>query len=275
MSDSGKGLVAAIDESRGDSGVYSLAAYFSTENRWAKFTEEWQEYLPHASIQKDGTYQFKMSEMHLSPDRASQVKWFERIIGRHVLFSIAIVFSETDLQLVRSSIFVPGVELDFGYLEYPYLFAMKALMDSYLGRRDDFRKMANERGFSLAFSETVRFVFDDNNDKATFLREWGAYYSSLSSDAKSLLAGKPEFRSDNEFLPLQAVDSLAWSTRMQHEGHDIDAIVARELDASKHTPLFVVKWNRDQIKSEFVRALRTLIRSDTVVYWNNGSTSKL
>lgn len=39
----------------------------------------------------------------------------------NLLFSIAVVFSEADLKAIGASMFLPGVALDFGHLEVPYL----------------------------------------------------------------------------------------------------------------------------------------------------------
>ena len=77
--------------------------------------------LVHAVLPK---FPIKMSEMRIGPDRQSREKCVERIIARHVLFSIAVVFSEADLTAIGSIIFLPGVALDFGHLEVPYLFLL-------------------------------------------------------------------------------------------------------------------------------------------------------
>ncbi len=77
--------------------------------------------LVHAVLPK---FPIKMSEMQIGPDRQSREKCVERIIARHVLFSIAVVFSEADLTAIGSIMFLPGVALDFGHLEVPYLFLL-------------------------------------------------------------------------------------------------------------------------------------------------------
>jgi hypothetical protein len=92
-----------------------------------------------------------------------------------VPFLIAVVFSEADLKSIGSSMFLPGVALDFGHLELPYHFAMKAFLDSCFRRRDEFRQMAKDKGAVLPLGCRVRFVFDHNNEKAIFLREWTSY----------------------------------------------------------------------------------------------------
>jgi hypothetical protein len=75
----------------------------------------------HAVLPK---FPIKMSEMKIGPDRQSREKWVERNVARHVLFSIAVVFSEADLTAIGSIMFLPGVALDFGHLEVPYLFLL-------------------------------------------------------------------------------------------------------------------------------------------------------
>src|SRR4051812_12497106 len=65
-------LQAYIDDStQGD--VFVLAGYLASAAEWAAFSREWEAMLPLASIQEDGRYRFKMSEMASSPERMSRV----------------------------------------------------------------------------------------------------------------------------------------------------------------------------------------------------------
>jgi hypothetical protein len=62
--------------------------------------------------------------------------------------------------------------------------------------------MAEDKGTVLPLSRRVRFVFDHNNEKAIFLREWKSYYNAPSEEAKSILAGRPKFQDDNDFFAM-------------------------------------------------------------------------
>ena len=57
------------------------------------------------------------------------------------------------------------------------------------------------------------------------------------------------------FLPLQAVDASAWSTRMHLEGHDFDLVDLDDFEGEKHALLFVSPWRKEQIRSDLVRAI--------------------
>ena len=65
----------------------------------------------------------------------------------------------------------------------------------------------------------IDFVFDEQEgvsaDVNLFFDEM---VKPLSPEARQLINGKPIFRDDKVFLPLQAADMLAWHLRREHEG---------------------------------------------------------
>jgi Protein of unknown function (DUF3800) len=64
----------------------------------------------------------------------------------------------------------------------------------------------------------IDFIFDDQEgvsvDVDLFFEQMTA---GLPAPARALINSKPAFRSDKQFLPLQAADMLAWHLRREHE----------------------------------------------------------
>ncbi len=65
----------------------------------------------------------------------------------------------------------------------------------------------------------VKFFFDEQNGVDTDIALFFDYIrSQLSGGAKDLISGLPTFESDQNLLPLQAADFLAWHVRREDEG---------------------------------------------------------
>lgn len=102
----------------------------------------------------------------------------------------------------------------------------------------------------------IEFIFDEqdgvSSDMDLFFEQIKPHFPKK---ARQLIAGKPLFRDDKEFTPLQAADMLAWHIRREHEdsvqlpmanllknsrGHLISEIpehmIARWADHGRHLP---------------------------------------
>ncbi len=210
-------LQAFIDDSLGDDGIYVLAGYISTEERWKEFSREWTRMLNFASIQPDGRRRFKMSEMALSPNRMSYVNGFHNIINKHVILSLAIILDTKllnkcldDLIAVAGPEDGPKEPYDISMLKDvwrdPFYMSYRALMDSFHQLKVDDPEL-------IRVNDRVDFYFDDTSRKTLADSTWAEYLSGRPSEYREVYGEKPKFVSDEEYLPLQAADFRAWWAR--------------------------------------------------------------
>ena len=77
---------AFIDDSRSEDGrFFVLAGFIATAEKWATFSDQWQELLDmHPRLAR-----FKMNEMGRTPERLERAQWFYRVIEEHVQSAIS------------------------------------------------------------------------------------------------------------------------------------------------------------------------------------------
>ena len=153
-------LQAVIDDSYTAGDVFVLAGYIADSTTWKTFSCEWESLLKSYGTldMSTGLYHFKMAEMASNPDRLKRVSAFYRVIEEHVLCSISIAYNRKDLEKAKRRIFIPHLKIDWGYLNYSYLFAFRGLMDMFHSKREEMRVF-------LPPEDTVNFIFDRQNNE--------------------------------------------------------------------------------------------------------------
>lgn len=210
-------LQAYMDESMDTSGMFVLGGYIAPAESWAAFSREWQELLPLSSIQEDGRYRFKMSEMALSEHRMGNVAAFHTVINRHATMSIACVIDGVTLHRalnrLHGEIRKPDgevEEIDLAALKAvwtdPFFFAFRALMDT-------FHMIRVENPELVPLDDIVDFWFDDTSKKGTITRAWDDYLDRRPTSYRAGYGAAPRFEDDEVHLPLQAADFRAWWVR--------------------------------------------------------------
>lgn len=201
---------AYMDESI-DEGLFVLAGYIAPADVWAQFTREWEEILPYACRGPNG-YRFKMSEMASLPERMARVPAFHRIIEKHQPVGLSIVLRIADFENAKSRLLI--VQKGFAeavlygsLIENIYVFGLIKLMET-------FHKL---KGYSVIGEfvpngQKVDFIFDDRAEKKAILSDWDGFVDSFQH-MKDGFGSTPRFESDDDFLPLQAADYLAWWVR--------------------------------------------------------------
>lgn len=207
-------LQAYIDDSLNDeSGIYALAGYISTAEKWANFSREWEERLPLAVRQPDGSYRFKMSEMAMF-GRMENVSAFHNLIVTYAEASIACVINNRDLKDIidgiSASVIAPNgqmIDINIDHIKdfwgNPFYLVFYLLMDN-------FSKMAELRRDMIDIACPVDFYFDDNSQKEPIRRGWDDFISTVDDRFRKYFGTEPRFESDDKFLPLQAADFRAW-----------------------------------------------------------------
>jgi hypothetical protein len=200
-------LQGYMDESYDEDGVFVVAGYISTAERWAAFSREWEEALLHAVRGKNGKYRFKMSEMAAQPERLARVSVFHDIIQRHAIMGVSFTFDKRDFDRALSRLSVDNLEsiLWEDGLQ-PYFVSTKLFLEQFHKLRLTSPELAELEG-------PVDFYFDEHSQKKTVIGAWERFLQSRPEEEMEIYGPTPRFESDDDFLPIQAADFLAWWAR--------------------------------------------------------------
>ena len=191
-------LQAFIDDSRQEGKVLVLAGYVSTAKQWALFSNEWQSQLNMLPQWK----RFKMKEAHYagssSIENFERIKHHYRIIKEHVLLEVCVATPIEILEKYNQQYDVPQ------FRRNPYFITWQTLISLYV-------RFASARGIK----EPVEFYFDNQSEKKHIVNAWDRSYDLAPRRFQRLIKNMPTFRSDDDFLPLQAADFAAWWKRRQ------------------------------------------------------------
>lgn len=209
---------AFFDESYNTDGYYVLAGYIASAAQWAKFTAEWEFLLPLAKKDKiTRKHRFKMREMACHME---SVAAFYKVIEDNVLMAVSLRYRYADLARVCASLFVPGVNIDWGLFNNNYNFAVRALLDMFHTKRyqppdrDIISKILPE-------SQPIDFYFDDNSAKRAIQSAWDAYVANRDAGERELFGAEPRFDKEERLIPLQAADFWSWWVRKWAEAGDL------------------------------------------------------
>ena len=262
-------LRAYIDESYRENGVFVMAGYVSTVEKWAEFSQEWEVNLPiHGAPNpqpRRRSHRFKHSEMVGSPERAQRIRYFELIAHRHVLLGISCKIEIPELKAAMDRVSLAGPDFDFGFFRNPYFFTYRALMDMFHLHR-------SKLDLKIPASESVDFIFDERlKEKEVIQSSWENYVASRDSSTRALFGSKPLFLDDDEFLPLQAADLIAGKTRRSYETGDwAHQVEVWEPGNPAITDVIRIEFNEDEIVQTFLAFARQ--QTDAVLYdirWNS------
>jgi len=200
-------LQAFIDESvDAATGTFVLGGCIATAESWAAFAKDWERLLPQAAMNKDGVYQFKMSEMARG-DRMERVPLFFRAIENHILGFVSASINVGDLNRAIGRLLVhPNVKIDWFKYKNPWYVAFRVLMDKFHAERAMLNKVIDP-------DQKIDFFFDERHEKKVVIGTWDEYFRSRPDELKQYYGATPSFRDDTEFLPLQAADFWAWWVR--------------------------------------------------------------
>lgn len=200
-------LQAVTDDSvaqSGDRRLY-LAGYLNVADRWARFADAWAEELretPSIGYLKMVEAQNLRGEFKgwSAEQRDAKLASMARII-RHfkpVSFEVSVSTKEFD-RLVKP--YAPyGLKTPY----FPCIFAVTSSV-----------AQLTSRGGS---SPPIDFIFDEQRGVSEdIIQSFEHMKRNLPADARKIINGTPIFRSDSDYLPLQAADMLAWHLRREHE----------------------------------------------------------
>lgn len=219
-------LQAVIDDSYDPNGAYVLAGYIASAESWVRFSEEWENLLPLAVMNKEMKYRFKMAEMATNEERMSRVPAFYRVIEKHVSVSISAKIHIPDLRRVQARILVPGIDVDWASYANPYFVTFRCLMDKFHIERQRLTEW-------LPKDQKIDFIFDTQSERREIAAMWSNYILERPDEIREFYGAEPVFKDDEEFLPLQAADFWAWWVRKWYQ---------------EGTPEKIQKWSFDEIE---------------------------
>lgn len=190
-------IQAFIDDSAEAGQVLVLAGYLASVEEWAEFSKTWQERLDHA-----GWKSVHMNEIGSSPERMITAGWFYRAIEDHLKCFVAIAVHVDSLKRAVTDTGFRDAMVDPSYLDNPYILAFRAILD-----------LTAQYQHELGITEPVDFIFDERREEQKVRAGFEVFKEYCREDIKDRLGSKPRFEDDEEFLPLQAADILAWHVR--------------------------------------------------------------
>lgn len=199
-------MQAFVDDSggKGHSNIFILASVLSSAERWAKFSDEWAECLngpiklPYLKMTDAASCKGTFHKVS-NDDRDRTLARFAEVVNRHVD------------KFIHFSVDIDGFEKTIGKrLPKPmneiYFWCYQMMMVS-VGL--DLVESGHKERFEIIFDEQVIF--------GPRARQWHPVLIELLKIKHPALAAlfpvDPMFKSDSDFLPLQASDMYAWCKR--------------------------------------------------------------
>jgi Protein of unknown function (DUF3800) len=244
-------LQAFIDESGAPNhaGVLVLSGFVARAKQWENFSDDWQRIL---DMQTRLRY-FKMNEAvrlkgqfrGWSDDRRDErLKLFYGAIEKHVSFflSCSVPFKEFDAAIAAMPVKPPL---------HPYHLAFLAIMGQLRIRQNE-----------LGIEDKVDFIFDEQVMERTLLLEnWDSVVSATPEGELAFVGRTPIFRDDEDVLPLQAADLLAWLQRARwEEENQGGAPFEPPWQKTKEIPGLIINYDEASIRRILDPALARTIR---------------
>jgi len=213
-------LQAFIDDSGNDgkSPVFVLAGFIASSEQWEVFSDEWDKVLnPEVGFRmgvlkmadvyrnrKRGTRYYGLS----NAERDARLKALIQVVNRYAMHGIVSVIPyKLYNSLIKGNFNLQSTST----LDRPYFLSFFGVMARLLQITQ-----------KLNLDDKVDFIFDtqDNENKQILMSEYDRFISLAPDNVAALSRGYPSFKKDEELLPLQAADMLAWHIRKYYSDHD-------------------------------------------------------
>lgn len=246
-----------VDDSgkAGHSPVMVLAGYLAPAEQWAAFSNEWQ-----ALLDECGVPIFRMAEAwrlgvewhHLGALGRDQL--IARLIGcirRHAKMAFV-----NSMPIEGFNHYLRVTEDPAHHLSRIYL----VLFYSFLSR-------VYFHAYKYHFDQCVEIVFDEQGGESqkTILSMMDQFREIAGSNFRDLIIPTPAFRTDQDMIPLQAADMLAWLVRREAYNKsldkDVDALPEQMLlTGALNMPRDVFVWTEDRLAAASQHLIDTLMR---------------
>lgn len=203
-------LQAFVDDSGNDgkSPVFVLAGYISSVEKWESFSDDWSGVLKPATgkhlevLKMADVYRNRLRGSRYygwdDDERDERLKSFIKVINKHSMHGIVSVIPyEPYLRLMKGKFKTLA-------LDRPYFLSFFGVMTQLFNVTQ-----------KLKLDNRVDFIFDtqDSENIPLLMAEYDRFISMAPPEIKALSGGYPAFKKDEDILPLQAADMLAWHAR--------------------------------------------------------------
>ena len=197
-------LQVYVDDSTTERDNFVLAGYIGTAEEWMKFSNEWTPLARQwGTLQNDGNYVFKMSDMAWNPERMKRVSAFYRVIEKHALAGFSFGINRRSFKRALSRLTVKGVDLNRTNLANVYHLLFNFLVANVT-------RLVNSRLDMFPPDQKIDFYFDVQCEKTMILSSWDDFVERSAPDFRMRFGATPRFERDTDFMPLQAADFWAW-----------------------------------------------------------------
>jgi hypothetical protein len=224
-------LQAYFDDSKQDGNVLILAGHIATVEQWMAFADRWKQAL---TMSKPKWNVFKMSSVCLKdPVQLERAEYHCRIIEEFVQGAFCIAIPIKPLAKV-----IAEYRIHPQYSN-PYYLAWLLVVSNFRNFRD-----------YGGWTETIDVYFDKQSEERFVQRAWETLADRYGGDIGPF-RNAPMFRSDEEFLPLQAADFLAWWARknwIEHGTFNNEASLFPWEPCERMTPTMYVQMDEQGIR---------------------------
>lgn len=175
-----------------------LAGYIQTAEVWAAFSDDWALALA-ADRSLPSLHMIKSFRGFSDRERAQKLDKLAAVIAKHRPLSIEVSVSRKDY----TEILQANMPYDFRHPYFPcFVGVLQAVSQTLI-----------EEGLS----GPIDLIFDDQGNVGHSAVLWYSPFKLADPKLAAILGGTPIFRSDEDVLPLQAADMLAWHVRRVSE----------------------------------------------------------
>lgn len=130
----------------------------------------------------------------------------------------------------------------------PYYFAWRAVVT-----------LSFEGAKLLGLIDPMEFIFDTQSDKVNVIGQWDNYYESVPIITRHKLKGPPSFKNDEDVMPLQAADMIAWWARRQYikDKSRMRDLFPTEWTEGKEPHLLFAEVPEEGIRTQFIKDIAT------------------
>src|SRR4030095_12684282 len=154
---------AYLDESTSNpvhEGVFVMAGWISTAEKWAVFSDEWQELLDYRSAHYRKIDYFHWNEMRSDRDK-ERIPWFYRVIEKHAIAAISVVVDMPAVNRVFKETDWPREAEDLEIAKNPYSIAFSSTLWALLRSQRQ-----------LGIDSPIDFIFDETSNKVQCMQGW-------------------------------------------------------------------------------------------------------
>jgi hypothetical protein len=201
-------LQAFVDESVSDK-VLVLGGMIAPEEAWAKFSQDWEEILPLAPLGPDLKRNFKFSQMiNAGQFRMENIPAFGQVIEAHAIATLSLNIFPHQVESAKEGVVatLPNAVIDWKGADNPYVIAVIFLVAW-------FSNNLEQINYWLGTDQPIEFFFDERSESKSLRDAWDRSVEALPPEKRERFGSEVRFRSDKNFLGLQAADYMAGWTR--------------------------------------------------------------